>query len=157
VVVESLVTHTVKYPYKTVPLPNGGFDWLPILRVQLSRGSRVTAPFETVIDSGSFDCLFHADIARALGIKDITSGELKMSGGVVKGVQMKTYGHEMRLVIGADTFKVKAFFAEEMPIAGLLGRLGFFDNFTVTFHAGDEPGFELTRVHKKKQSAMSTQ
>jgi hypothetical protein len=148
--VTSLVAGPLKYPYKQTPLPNGDFDWLPILAVQVSRGSLLTSPFEAIIDSGSFDCLFHGDVARAVGIKDITTGILKVSGGVVKGVQMQTYGHDIRLVVGADNFKIVGYFSDDLPIAALLGRDGFFDKYIVTFDPrGPSPGFELTRVHKQ--------
>jgi hypothetical protein len=139
----------LKYPYKQTPLPNGKFDWLPILPVQVSRGSLTTSPFEAIVDSGSFNCLFHGDIARAVGIKDITTGTLKISGGVVKGVRMKTYGHDSRLVIGSDNFKIEGYFSDDFPMAALLGRDGFFDKYVVTFDpTGSAPGFELTRARK---------
>lgn len=139
----------MKYPYKQTPLPNGKFDWLPILPVQVSRGSLTTSPFEAIVDSGSFNCLFHGDIARAVGIKDITTGTLKISGGVVKGVRMKTYGHDIRLVIGSDNFKIEGYFSDDFPMAALLGREGFFDKYIVRFDpTGNAPGFELTRAHK---------
>ena len=96
-----------------------------------------------------FDCLFHGDIARAIGIGDITSGELKISGGVVQGEQMNTYGHDVQLMIGADSFKIRGFFSDALPIACLLGRNGFFDRFIVTFDPSDPPGFELKRFHKR--------
>lgn len=148
--VASPVAYQLKYPYKQTPLPNGDFDWLPILPVQISRGALLTSPFEAIIDSGSFDCLFHADIAAAVGIKDITTGTLKISGGVVKGPQMPTYGHDIRLVVGADNFKIEAYFSADLPIAALLGRDGFFDKYIVTFDPrGNAPGFELTRVHNR--------
>ncbi|HKT89859.1 MAG TPA: hypothetical protein VJQ59_15555 [Candidatus Sulfotelmatobacter sp.] len=76
---------------------------------------------------------------------------MKVSGGVVKGAQMSTYMHEVRLIVGSDNFKIEAYFAEALPIAGLLGRNGFFDKYIVTFDPqGDSPGFDLARVHKKK-------
>lgn len=63
---------------------------------------------------------------------------------------MKSYAHDVRLVIGSDNFKIEAYFSDEMPQGALLGRNGFFDKYIVTFDPrGDEPGFELTRVHKK--------
>jgi hypothetical protein len=150
--VTSLVAHQLKYLYKKTPLPDGKFDWLPILPVQVGRSTNLTSPFEAIVDSGSFDCLFHADIARAVGIKDITTGVLKTSGGVVGGAQMQTYGHEVRLIVGSDNFKIEAYFAENLPIAALLGRNGFFDKYIVTFDPqGATPGFDLTRVHQTKK------
>lgn len=141
----------MKYPYKKTPLPNGAFDWLPVLPIQVGRGALLTSTFEAIVDSGSFDCLFHADIAAAIGIKDLTTGTAKVSGGVVGGVQMTTYGHEIRLSIGSDNFKIEAYFASNLPIAALLGRNGFFDKYIVTLDpTGEPPHFEITRAHYKK-------
>jgi hypothetical protein len=141
--------HALKYKYKQVPLPGGNFDWLPVLLVQVSRGSRVTTPFEALIDSGATNCLFHADVAAAVGIKDFTTGEPSTTGGVVSGSTMDLYGHEVRLNVGSDNFKITGYFSDELPIACPLGRSGFFDKFIVTFDPTEtNPGFELTRVHK---------
>jgi hypothetical protein len=119
--IKSIVAHQLKYPYEQQPLRNGEFDWLPILPVQLRSGSNLTALLEVIIDSGAFDCLFH-----------------------------RRYGHEIRLHVGADSFKIEAFFSDQLPVAGLLGRNGFFDKYVVSFDpSGKIPGVELTRVRKK--------
>ena len=121
-----------------------------MLAVQLSRGSFLTPHFEALIDSGAFDCLFHGDIAAAVGIPDITTGVLKKSGGVAKGAEITTYGHEVRLIVGSDRFKIEAYFCHDLPIAALLGRNGFFDKYIVTFDSsGNVPGFELQRIHRR--------
>ncbi len=140
----------MKFPFKKVPLQDGKFDWLPILPIQIGRSDKLTSRFEAIVDSGAFDCLFHADIARAVGIRDVASGTLKTSGGVVKGARMSTYMHEVRLIVGSDSFKIEAYFTENLPVAGLLGRNGFFDKYVITFDPrGDAPGFDLARIHQK--------
>jgi hypothetical protein len=109
----------------------------------------MTPPFEALIDSGATNCLFHGDIARALGIDDLASGEHSTTGGVVSGAQMHLYAHEVRLHIGADNFKLVAHFSDKLPVACLLGRNGFFDKYIVTFDPTEaNPGFEITRVHR---------
>jgi len=130
----SLIAGTLRYPYKQLPLPNGEFDWVALLLVQIARGSLLTTTFEGLIDSGSSECLFHGDIARAVGIDDITTGTVSITGGVVGGAQMKLYGHEVRLIIGSDNFKIAAQFSDELPIGCLLGRRGFFDKYLVSFN-----------------------
>jgi hypothetical protein len=144
------VSSRLSFPYKKVPLPDGNFDWLPIVPVQLSRSTFLTTQFEAIADTGAFDCLFHADIAEAVGIKDITTGIVKPSGGIVKGLPIFIYGHEVRLVIGSDNFKIQAFFSTELSVSALLGRNGFFDKYIVTFDpSGDSPSFSLSRLRKK--------
>jgi hypothetical protein len=149
--IASLHTGQLKHPYKSNPLPNGQSDWLPIISVQVSHGSVTTRAFEAIVDSGSPDCLFHGDIARAVGIADITTGPLKPIHGVVPGHQIPGYEHEIRLIIGADNFKISAVFSDMLPLGCLLGRSCFFSRYKVCFDPEDPPGIELTRVHKKQQ------
>jgi hypothetical protein len=150
-VAPGLVSCPLKHPYKQSPLPNGEVDWVPILTIQVARGSFLTAPFEAIIDSGSTDCLFHGDIAKAVGITDLTTGVHSLTGGVVGGAQMDLYAHEVRLLVGSDNFKVTGQFSDQLPIGCLLGRRGFFDKFVITFNPTEpNPGFELTRIHKRK-------
>jgi hypothetical protein len=139
----------LKYKYKQFPLPNGKFDWMAILRIQVSRGSKITVPFEALIDSGATNCLFHSDIAAIIGITDFKTGEKETTGGVVANARMDLYGHEIRLHIGMDNFKIMGYFSDQLPIPCLLGRNGFFDKYIVTFDPTEtNPGFELTRVHR---------
>jgi hypothetical protein len=82
--------------------------------------------------------------------KRYNQGQSESQRGVVKGVQMKTYGHDIRLFVGSDNFKIEGYFADDLPIAALLGRNGFFDKYVISFDpTGTAPGFELNRVHKR--------
>jgi hypothetical protein len=139
----------LKYRYKQVPLPGGGFDWVAVLPVQLSKGSTTTSPFEALIDSGATNCIFHSDIAAALGIDDFRSGRRTATEGIVSGANMNLYAHDVRLHVGSDSFKITGYFSDRLPIPCLLGRNGFFDKYIITFDPTDaNPGFELTRVHR---------
>ncbi|HEX3587492.1 MAG TPA: retropepsin-like aspartic protease [Candidatus Angelobacter sp.] len=137
----------MRYKYKQFPLPNGKFDWVAVLLIQVSRGSKITTQFEALIDSGATNCLFHSDVAAAIGIKDFKSGIVSQTGGVVSGSTMDLYAHDIRLHIGADNFKITGYFSDQLPLPCLLGRSGFFENYIVTFDPTEtNPGFELTRV-----------
>jgi hypothetical protein len=139
----------LKYKYRQFPLPDGNFDWAAVLLVQVSRGSKTTTPFEALIDSGATNCLFHADVAAAVGIKDFKTGVHDTTSGIVSGSTMDVYAHEIRLLIGSDNFKITGYFSDELPIPCVLGRCGFFDKYIVTFDPTEtNPGFELTRVHR---------
>jgi hypothetical protein len=141
----------LKYKYKQYPLPDGGFDWAAVLLIQASTSplNRLTTPFEALIDSGATHCLFHSDIAEAIGIDDFRSGIVSSTSGIVGGSSMDLYAHEIRLYIGADNFKIIGYFSEGLPLPCLLGRRGFFDKYIVTFDPTEaNPGFELTRVHR---------
>ena len=142
-------TGKLRYRYRQVPLSHGAVDRIPVLLVHVSKGSSATASFEGIVDSGASNCLFHGDIARALGISDLRTGKRSRTGGVVSGASMDLYAHEIRLHVGADNFLLTGFFSDQLPIACLLGRNGFFDKYIVTFDPTEtNPGFELTRVHR---------
>jgi hypothetical protein len=43
--------------------------------------------------------------------------------------------------------RIRAGFVDNLPVAGLLGRRGFFENFIITFDPSAEPpGFDLERL-----------
>jgi len=133
---------------KQVLLPDGSGDWLPILSVQISFESKKTSSFEALVDSGASITMFHGDFARAIGIIDITTGQRSTMTGAVAGAEMYIYAHEVQLIIGSDKISITAFFSDDLPIAGLLGRNGFFENYIVTFNpTGNEPGFKLERIN----------
>jgi hypothetical protein len=141
----------LRYRYKQFPLPNGDFDSVPILLIQVSRGSpgTLTVEFEALIDSGATNCLFHSDVAEAIGIRDLESGIRTSTSGVVGDVSMDLFAHEIRLHVGADNFKITGYFSDQLPIPCLLGRNGFFDKYIITFDPTEtNPGFELARVHR---------
>jgi len=100
----------LKYKYRQSPLPNGKFDWVAVLLIQVSRSSKLTTQFEGLIDSGATNCLFHSDVAAAVGIKDFKTGIRSQTGGVVSGATMDLYAHDIRLHIGADHFKITGYF-----------------------------------------------
>jgi hypothetical protein len=94
-------------------------------------------------------CLFHAELLKPFGIK-LKDGIEDAIGGVGKQVKIPVYYHDIQILVGMDwSIGVRAGFSEELSTAGLLGRLGFFDAFRVTFdHSVHPPCVELTRnVH----------
>jgi len=98
------------------------------------------------VDSGSGKCLFNGDCGRAVGIKDITNGVHDKIGGIVPGADIDICAHEVRLIVGADNFRITAYFSNQLPLPGLLGRTGFFDKFFVTFDPA-ACALDLRRFH----------
>jgi hypothetical protein len=125
-----------------------GFDWQPLLGMRISnprRHSPPTARFSALIDSGASACLFHSSLAQAIGI-DVRRGKpsrtVTMSGAIVM-----TYFHPIRIHIGVDALDIEAGFTDQLAVAALLGRQGFFDQYRITFDPSiDPPTFELERV-----------
>ena len=138
---------TVKYPYKVFPLDDGTYDWAPILPVQISKGATVSPRFQTLLDTGATNCLFHSSLGRIIGL-DIESGEMAESGGIVANATMKVFYHDVRLHIGTDAYEIRAAFSDDLPFpGGFLGRSGFFNKYVVTFDPSSSlPGFEIRRV-----------
>ena len=103
--------------------------------------------FEAIVDTGSDYCLFEARIGETIGMK-IKSGPEGNLGGVIAGPIGKVYYHNVKLLVGADMVDIKAGFSWDITV-NLLGQVGFFDNFSVTFDPSPHPPcFEIQRVHR---------
>lgn len=123
--------------------------WLPYLRVCPGKGHAfLRAPLLALVDSGSPYCLFHADIAAAIGIRDITTGKATELGSVKVGTKDTAYFHKIKLRIESDwSIEVLAGFSANLSCKALLGRYGFMDHFIVTFdHSGSQPVLEITKI-----------
>jgi hypothetical protein len=82
-----------------------------------------------------------------MGIKihDGVEGDL---GGVIAGPRSKVYYHNVKLVVGTDIVDIKAGFSWDLT-ENLLGYVGFFDNFIVTFDPSPQPPcFDLQRIQR---------
>jgi hypothetical protein len=65
------------------------------------------------------------------------------------GPKSPVYFHDVALHIGAEIIPVRAGFCDTLAAAGILGRMGLFSNFIITFDASSTPpGFELARIHR---------
>ena len=136
----------MRAPYRSLPDKNGKVQWYPFIRVSIAnrRGPK-TRLFEALVDSGASDCIFHATLATAIGI-NLESGRKEVRSGI-GGVQ-DIWMHPIQLYVGSELLNIEAGFAKDLSVAGLLGRLGFFEHFRVTFDPSSvPPGMEIERVH----------
>jgi hypothetical protein len=134
-------------PYRAFPDGKGDFLYCVFVNVRFSLPStRSAAPdrYECIVDSGATNCLFHADIARRLGL-DLTSGIRQLTNGI--GGLEETWLHELVLHLPGGPVKVIAGFKENLSIAGLLGMRGFFEHFHVSFDS-DLKECVLERVYR---------
>ena len=91
--------------------------------------------------------MFHSSVGESIGL-NIEKGEPSETVGV-SGAATKMYLHNVSLYILGNMFKIRAGFTNELPLAGLLGRTGFFEHFKVTFdHSTNPPGFDLERIYR---------
>jgi hypothetical protein len=118
------------------------------LSVSLIFNQVESARLDAVVDSGSPFCLFHASIGTALGI-DLGRGRKGLLSGAIAGAQGEVYYHNVSLRVLGSLITTFAGFSPALSVAALLGRVGFFDNFRVTFNPDYEPpGMEIERVHR---------
>jgi hypothetical protein len=140
----------VRFSYKNYPTHKGIDDWSAALQVQISDPAKHSPPcrkFEAIIDSGASLCLFHSSIGLAIGL-DIENGDVDETIGV-SGVPTRIYRHKVSLHVLGSIFRILAGFTDQLPVAGLLGRVGFFEHYKITFDSStDPPGFELERIYR---------
>jgi hypothetical protein len=125
-----------RVPYRAFPDNTGDFLYCVFLNVQFSLPKERSTPvdrYECIIDSGATNCLFHADIARRLGLV-LTSGARQWTNGI--GGLEETWLHDVMLHLPGGPVRVTAGFKDNLSVAGLLGMRGFFEHFNVSFDSG---------------------
>jgi predicted aspartyl protease len=141
----------VRFEYTIVP--SEGTDpevAIPILDVQLAtigQFSRKTPLFPAFLDTGATYCLFHAEIGRSIQIpiERGTPGETVCANGQ----SLAFFIHEVRLMFDDYRADLSVGFSDDLPYAGLLGRIGFFDQFKVTFDQSlHPPEFEIVPIRR---------
>ena len=137
----------MRFPYRTAPGPGGSVLYYPFIPIRIG-GARgpATRYFEAPVDSGAADCMFQASLASALGI-ELAAGTPSARTGI--GGRSDVWVHPISLFVSEHVLHINAAFSDTLPVAGLLGRSGFFEHFKITFDpASDPPGLELERVYK---------
>jgi len=126
---------SLKLPYQKYPdgQARGGFFYAATVSVNIAlpaKNSPRSKRFDSIIDSGASQCIFHASIGRAIGL-DIEKGE-KVSTNSIQGAT-DIYLHDISLYAPGGIVPARAGFSDTLPIAGLLGMSGFFEFFKITF------------------------
>jgi hypothetical protein len=138
----------MRAPYRAYPAKDGTVHFVPFIRVRVGkkRAPQITRVFEAIVDSGASDCIFPDAVALAIGIK-LESGKKEQRNGI--GGSQDVWIHPVQLYVGAEILEINAAFAKSLPVAGILGRIGFFEHFKITFDPStDPPGLELERIYK---------
>jgi hypothetical protein len=109
---------------------------VPFIPVALV-GAAAQVPLMLIADSGSDYTIVSYEIAPLLGL-DLEAGERTSFCGT-SGEQQDAYVHRLDIVIENADNSVRyatdvAFASLPRSVAGLLGRVGFFDRFVVTFN-----------------------
>ena len=139
----------LKYPYKFRLADDGYLLRLPIVSVIFTNPqNRKRVEVHCLIDSGAEDVFLSMEAAKALGI-DVSMGDTKEYKGITSAPVI-AHEHALLMNVERDThqFNVACSFLSDLPVAGLLGQNGFFDNYKVVFKRYQNV-FELTPVEEK--------
>jgi hypothetical protein len=128
----------MKFPYIKLPVdPSGAFPerktiLRPIIPIVLEFGQLKTG-YMALIDSGADYCFFHSEIAEVLGLDWRKGKSLNFIG--VTGQRATAYFYNINLYIGGWSYKLYCGFSTEVSLNGfgVLGQIGFFDQFIVKF------------------------
>ncbi len=105
--------------------------FFPIIPLFVIRADKLM-PIYALIDSGAIVSLFNADVGRALGI-EVEKGEPFRPTGISGSIL--SYIHEVVLKIEDMEIKAKVAFTDQLAVnVNLLGREGFFNEFSVLFN-----------------------
>jgi hypothetical protein len=117
----------MKFPYKKYSAQ----VIRPVIPIQVRYGEN-TAKYEVLVDSGADMCLFDAEMGELLGI-DVEQGRAHTVTGVTANPQ-KYYMHPVTISVGGWEYKIQAGFMPHFTSEyGIVGQIGFFEQFTVKF------------------------
>lgn len=116
-----------------LPSETFGFVWVPLVTIQLRALATRYWYFTAVIDSGAVISVLRRSSADQLGL-EFASGKQAELGSVGQG-RLRGRVHEIatRFETGTDPVAVPFLIAESEDVPNLLGRLGVFDRFEITF------------------------
>ena len=128
----------MQFSYKRYPNPNGIDITRPVIPITLRNPRAPRAlqiGYEALVDSGSDRCIFPAELADLLNIDLRTSTKILYVAGVVAGERRPIYLHPIEIEVGGrdgPAFEALAGFMPDFSKSGhgLLGRNGFFDQFS---------------------------
>jgi hypothetical protein len=142
----------VKYSYKAFPrlqpdpITKLAYVWKPVLQVLIWYNHKRSGLLESIVDTGADHCIFDAEIGDDLGIP-IRKGKEVPFAGIAVGAKTIGYLHTVTLTVAAQTYQAPVVFAYGISATGILGQIGFFDHFIVTFDWTPEPPtFEVQRI-----------
>lgn len=124
----------MKFDFLEIPSrdPNTPSVRRPYIPIRILSGNNFQ-DLMCLVDSGADLCLFPSKIGEILGI-EVESGRRERIGGIAE-TPIVAYVHPVRLIVrGLSGVDVEAGFTASSGIrAGILGQIGFFDKYRITF------------------------
>jgi hypothetical protein len=105
-----------------------------------------------LVDSGADECLFHASVARSLGI-DVESGRHKEFDGIAGSLEAYIHPVEIQVQDFVERVKIEAGFTESEGVHAILGQAGFFENFKICFERYRRK-IEITERSRPKRNSL---
>jgi len=147
----------MKFSYKRYPNPNGIAIERPVILITLRNPRSPSSPgirYEALVDSGSDRCIFSAEIGELLGIDITATDKVLYVGGVVAGQRRPIYVHPVEIQVGDSSppsFAADVGFMPDFSKSGhgLLGRDGFFDQFSFVKFRDFDSEIEIGRWQRR--------
>ncbi len=121
------------FKYKQTPLKSGKIIYRPLIPLTIG-GEYEKIDVIGILDSGSDMAVIPKSIAGVIGIKYV--GEDEISG--ISGRPVKAKQGFMNIQFGKDrekySLRVPVVVPEKEDVTIIIGRIGFFENFQITFH-----------------------
>jgi len=141
----------MKFDYLKQPnFRNPNQPWIsrPLIPVRLLNGEKQIRLL-ALVDSGADSSLFHASIARELGL-DLRSGREQTYHGISGGNGITAFVHsiEMQIQGAPEVVKLQAAFTESEGVGAILGQSDFFDFYHIRFEK-DKDRIEIVPGRKK--------
>ncbi|MEK6894900.1 MAG: hypothetical protein AABX48_00075 [Nanoarchaeota archaeon] len=123
---------TFSFNYKQTILKSGKIIYRPLIPITLI-GSNESLDVIGILDSGSDMSIIPKSIAEVIGVKYL--GEDEISG--ITGKPIKSKQGVINVEFGKDrektNFQIPVVIPEKEDVTIIIGRLGFFQNFDITF------------------------
>lgn len=116
------------------------------------RNGKKTVHCTGLVDSGASYTLFHSSHAKTLGL-DLTNAPTLSFIGVGHGT-ITGYEAQIEIGVGSVFYPASVYFSDDLNpnVEGMLGQVGFFDNFVIEF---DRTGKSV--IVKDRNALMTAQ
>ena len=125
-----------KYPYTILPSPDTGKVYKPLIPVHISNlktHKTTSVAINALVDSGADVCFCALNIGIWLGINFKNKKPSKFTAA--NNQTFNTYKESIKLHVCGKSYNCTFYFSDELikmaPI--ILGQLGFFDHFKISF------------------------
>jgi predicted aspartyl protease len=131
----------IEFPYREEE--SDIFDRIKRPRIKVEIFSQTTGAWgvidEVLVDTGADFCVLPRLIGNLL-VEDITQGKYTEIKGVVPGVRLIAYLHELRIKLGGREFTAPVAIADSDDVPCIFGRVRALDLFDANFIRGERIG-----------------